>query len=140
VRARERRNKKTNENPWEGFEVVSTYTRAQAIEDGVLVDLSRLAREAGFRWPLAVTRAVWDVLEPSAALKAEGQGCDGRAWDMLTILRASLHSAKAGREVRFAPLFIMEPGGRPQAGALKAVSGPGDEGEGVISVMLPTED
>lgn len=62
-----------NENPWTGFEVVSTYTRAQALEDGVLVDLSSLAREAGFRWPLAVTQAVWVVLEPSAARPAAVQ-------------------------------------------------------------------
>lgn len=30
------------------FEVIHTYTHAQAIEDGVLVDVSDLARQAGF--------------------------------------------------------------------------------------------
>lgn len=55
------------------FEVISVYTRAQALEDGVLVDLSYLAREAGFRWPLAVTRAVWGLVEPCADLKQEGR-------------------------------------------------------------------
>jgi len=34
--------------------VIHTYTRAQAIEDGVLIDVSEMAREAGFRWPVAV--------------------------------------------------------------------------------------
>ena len=29
--------------------VISTYTRAQAIEDGVLVDVSGMAMEAGFK-------------------------------------------------------------------------------------------
>ncbi len=36
--------------------VISVYTRAQAIEDGVLVDVSETAREAGFRIPVAVNR------------------------------------------------------------------------------------
>ena len=38
--------------------VIFSYTRAQAIEDGVLVDLSAWAREEGFRYPLAVTSTV----------------------------------------------------------------------------------
>ena len=42
--------------------ILSTYTRAQAIEDGFLVDVSDTAREAGFNIPVAVTRAVWSRL------------------------------------------------------------------------------
>ena len=42
--------------------VISVYTRAQAIEDGILVDVSETAREAGFKIPVAITRAVWDRL------------------------------------------------------------------------------
>ena len=42
--------------------VISVYTRAQAIEDGILVDVSDTAREAGFKIPVAVTRAVWNRL------------------------------------------------------------------------------
>jgi hypothetical protein len=39
--------------------VISSYTRAQAIEDGVLIDASNMAREAGFKWPVALTTAAW---------------------------------------------------------------------------------
>ena len=42
--------------------VLSVYTRAQAIEDGILVDVSDTAREAGFKIPVAVTRSVWNRL------------------------------------------------------------------------------
>ena len=35
--------------------VISSYTRAEAIEDGVLVDVSKVAREAGIKYPVAVT-------------------------------------------------------------------------------------
>lgn len=124
----------------EGFEVIHAYTRAQAIEDGVLVDLSALAREAGFRWPLAVTRGVWGVIEPSDALKKEGQSGTGRAWDLLNILRVELRSAKDGRELLFAPYFLTEPGKPPRQVAMRAVSGPGDDGEPVITIMMPDED
>ncbi|MBI5247529.1 MAG: hypothetical protein HY923_10135 [Elusimicrobia bacterium] len=128
-----------NEKP-EEFEVIHAYTRAQAIEDGVLVDMSALAREAGFRWPLAVTRSVWGVIEPDDALKREGQSYTGRAWDLLTILRAEMRSARDGCEVRFAAYFVTEPGMPPRQVAMRAVSGPGDEGEPVITVMMPDED
>ena len=40
-------------------EVISSYSRAQAIEDGVLVDVSSVAREAGIKFPVAMTRTVW---------------------------------------------------------------------------------
>ena len=36
------------------------YSRAQAVEDGVLVDVSKIAREAGITFPVAVTCAVWE--------------------------------------------------------------------------------
>ncbi len=39
--------------------VIFAYTRAQAIEDGVLVDVSETAREASFNIPVAITRTVW---------------------------------------------------------------------------------
>lgn len=40
-------------------EPIHTYTRAQAIEDGALVDVSETATEAGFRVPVALTHAAW---------------------------------------------------------------------------------
>ena len=40
--------------------VISSYSRAQAIEDGVLIDVSEMAREAGFKHPVALTSAAWE--------------------------------------------------------------------------------
>jgi len=40
-------------------EVVSSYSRARALEDGVLVDAGAMAQEAGFKWPVAITAAAW---------------------------------------------------------------------------------
>ena len=46
--------------------VISVYTRAQAIGDGILVDVSETAREAGFKIPVAVTRTVWNYGDDGA--------------------------------------------------------------------------
>lgn len=39
--------------------IIYAYTRAQALEDGFLVDVSETAKEAGFKVPVVVTCAVW---------------------------------------------------------------------------------
>ena len=41
-------------------EIICSYTRAQAIKDGVLIDVSEAAKEAGFKIPVAMTDTVWD--------------------------------------------------------------------------------
>ena len=51
---------------------ISIYTRAQAIEDGVLVDLTEWASAeksfiGGFRIPVAVSAAVWAEIERKPA-------------------------------------------------------------------------
>lgn len=126
-----------NDEKNEEFEGIHAYTRKQALEDGVLVDLGALAKEAGFRWPVAVTRTVYEgVLVPSKVVKQEGQSLTGRAWDMLMVLRLEARKMGEGCEIRFAPLFITQPGQPPKGVPLKAVSGPGDDGEPVITVML----
>lgn len=125
---------------WEGAEVISVYTRAQALEDGVLVDLTGWAHEAGFKIPFAVTRGVWDVLKPSKELEAEGEDEAGRAWDLFTILLLAIRGASGGDEVHFAPLFTQEPGRRPVPVEMWCRCGPGDDAEPVITVMLRGED
>ena len=60
--------------------MISSYTRAEAIEDGVLVDLSAdaetklLVQEAGFRVPIAMT--VEAFMETVLAGTTEQPGCD----------------------------------------------------------------
>ena len=126
--------------PWAGAEVVSVYTRAQALEDGVLVDVTGWSQEAGFTIPVAVTTGVWGILKPSKELEAEGEDEVGRAWDMFTILRHAIRGVSGGDEVHFAPLFTLKAGERPQGVEMYAKCGPGDRGEPVITVMLRGED
>lgn len=127
-------------SPWEGVEVIHSYSRAEAIEDGVLVDLTGWAWEAGFRIPVAVTRGVWEILKPSKELEAEGEDEVGRAWDMFTILLHTIRSSSKTDMVEFSPLFTRTLGHKPESVAMIAKCGPGDSGEPVITIMLPGED
>lgn len=117
--------------------IIYAYSRAQAIEDGVLIDVSDMAREAGFTRAVALTRAVWEsfVRVPE---RVSGQDEKGRLWDVLWMLRvAILNSAD---NPLFYSLLVQNDDNGPKEVRLKAVCGPGDEAEPVITVMLPEED
>ena len=118
---------------------ISIYTRRQAINDGVLVDVTPTAREAGFRCPVAVTHAVWaDYVAPDQDDRELGQSEAGRLWDVLMLLRHVAARATDGAEVRLPVAFVLH--GHLRTVKLKAVAGPGDDGELVVTVMLPDED
>ena len=118
------------------WDVVFTYTRKQAIEDGVLVDVSPVAREAGIVYPVALTCAVWGkyVEVPSGVVAQDEKG---RLWDILWMLR---HAAQRGGSEIEVMLYVQNDNKKPRRVTLKALCGPGDDLEPVITVMLPEED
>jgi hypothetical protein len=124
-------------------EVIYSYTRAQALADGVLVDVSDMAREAGFRVPVALTCAAW---EDCVAWSAEDsrrqvhQDESGRLWDALWMARLAGRSEKS--RVIF-QLYRVPRGGRahqPRLATLEMVIGPGDDSMPVVTIMKPGED
>ena len=123
-------------------EVISTYTRKQAIEDGLLIDVSETAKEAGFRVPVAVTQAVWeDCCEwDEKDARRHYQDVSGRLWDVIYMARLAISRAH-GTQLIYGIYRIPRVGhGRKRNVRLKLVSGPGDEGEHVITIMQPQED
>jgi hypothetical protein len=121
--------------------VIFAYTRSQALADGVLVDASALAKEAGFCWPVTMTEALYhSYIVPALDLVAEGQSIQGRLWDVLTVLRFAIAKARNTDTILFKVLFLMSAGSTPIPIDLKAVCGPGDDGEPVLTIMLPDED
>ena len=48
--------------------VISSYTRKQALVDGALIDVGDMAWDAGFKFPVALTRAAWDDCVPGLSL------------------------------------------------------------------------
>jgi hypothetical protein len=122
-------------------EVIFAYTRAQALADGVLVDASDLAHEAGFVFPVALTEALYhSFIVPALDLVAEGQSIQGRLWDLLFVLRFAIAKARDTDTILFKVLFLMSAGSTPISIDLKAICGPGDDGSPVLTVLLPGED
>lgn len=155
----------TDRGFWADAEVISRYTRRQAIEDGILVQLSgdgyecddwipAMCQEAGFRFPLAMTTAAFvDCVSPLSGgglVLAPCQDARGRLWDILWMLKVAIRTlgnrGKPTDIVRFGLYRVPNiPAGsrrhpRQQFVRLKAVCGPGDAGEPVITIMLPEED
>lgn len=135
----------TPDDPWDGAELIYAYTRAQAIEDGALIDVTELAREAGFRFHTVITsnaHAATVTLTPAA----KHAGCDerGRLWDVLFM--ASLAARKARRDgadtdrVAFHVLVVRDDYRRPESVPLVLHIGPGDTPEPVLTIMTPWED
>jgi len=71
------------------------------IADGVLVDATELAKDAGFRYPLAFTRAAWETCV-SIPVANSWQDETGRLWDVLVVLGAAIRSGVSGSVVQFA--------------------------------------
>src|SRR6516225_304194 len=111
---------------FENTDLIHRYSRADALRDGVLIDVSATAREAGFKYPVALTAAAWAkcvAVPPGVVCQDEA----GRLWDVLTMLRWAIRESKDGApEVRFG-VHVRD--GTPPLVRLKALCGPGDQGE-----------
>lgn len=134
-------------------EPIHSYTRAQAIEDGQLIDVSTTAHEAGVVWPVALTSAAWvDCAEWTDQTEKRkgytGQSESGRLWDVVWMLSLAVRGAlRRGLDASQQPLFyslLRTPtagrGVMPRKVTLKFIVGPNDEGRPCITVMLPSED
>ena len=120
-------------------EPISTYSRAQAIEDGFLVDVSSTAKEAGFKHPVALTSEVyedcvaWDKADSQR--KKTHQDESGRLWDVVYM---AMLAAKRTPGSEFSYIVHRVPkegkGVMPQAVTLIAKCTPGDTPEPVITI------
>jgi hypothetical protein len=154
---------KTNEH----WEVVSAYSRAQAIEDGVLVDISRSQEwiEAGFKYHGAMTQGAWEKTIaavghwerwPDGYHRADGsndtlvlpagQSVSGRLWDVLWMLKLAIDKSKQDDRVWFQVCVWRPPepdedcDGHHDEIRLWCLVGPGDTPDPVMTIMLEGED
>jgi len=116
-------------------EVIFSYSRKQAIEDGVLVDVSDWAspREmmGGFTIPVAMTAAVWALVE---APEKSHEDTRGRAHDVLWMAQLAARRNLDTDRTAFTVLI------NGKEADLVLHVGPGDDGEPVATIMLPGED
>lgn len=124
-------------------DVISSYSRSDAISDGVLIPISdELCSDAGIVFPVCVTDTVWNgFIDPVNISQLPGQSVEGRLWDLLWMLRSAVKMANSSSDrIRYQVFFQMQPGEDPELIDLIAVCGPGDAGEPVITIMQPGED
>jgi hypothetical protein len=111
-------------------EVISVYTRAQAIEDGVLIDVSSHEdAKRTFKIPVALTCDLYAEMR-------RGQGKDdrtfaGRLWDVLYMSR---FGRADGPSDRYYKVIV----GRRTL-RLRLNIGPGDNAEPVVTVGFPRD-
>jgi hypothetical protein len=144
---RESQSESADGNFWADAEIISIYSRAQALEDGFLVNVSELAHEAGFRCPVAITSALWADIENIPVEDQGVQDTTGRLWDVLFVgvvtARRLVAQGFGGSDRMDYQIFLTLPDrdyGKETLYPIKMVIGAGDDGEPVFTLMKPNED
>ena len=121
--------------------VIYSYTRAQAVADGVQVEVTKTAQEAGIKYPVFLTRTVFDAYV-AVPPDVSGQDEAGRLWDVLWMLRFAIISARRGAERLPFALYVRNDNRAAKLVKLIATCGPLDidDPKPAITVMMPDED
>ena len=124
------------------WDVVYTYTRSQAVADGFQIDVSKTAQEAGIRFPVFITRGVYEqcvAVPPGVTVQDEA----GRGWDLVWMLRFAIIRSKPGTTRLTVALYVRNSDTHP-ARLTKLIATAGavdiDDPAPAITVMLPDED
>src|SRR6476646_3228296 len=136
-------NSNTEGSPSFGFgPVIYTYTRSQAIADGFQIQVTKTAAEAGIRFPVFITRGVYEqcVAVPPGVT---GQDEAGRLWDVVWMLRFAIMRSQPGACRLVVALYVRNSASHP-ARLTKLIATAGavdiDDPAPAITVMLPDED
>ena len=131
----------TNQNQSPFGEVIYSYTRAQAVADGVQVEVTKTAQEAGIKFPVFLTRTVFDafVTVPEGVT---GQDEAGRLWDIIWMTRFAIIRARPGVDRLPVALYVRNDNTRAKLIKLIATCGPLeiDDPAPAITLMMPDED
>lgn len=125
---------------FEDAEIIHSYTRAQAIEDGVLVDVTDEAINYGFKINTAMTSAAY--AKTVTWNHGAGQDEEGRLHDVLMLAFISACARRDSNELLFTVGVVPNEADAhsPEDVELRLHAGPGDKGEAVLTIMLPHED
>lgn len=121
--------------------LIYAYTRKQAVEDGFQVDVSTIAREAGIRFPMFLTRTVYDAYV-TVPPNVNGQDEAGRLWDLVWMTRFAIKQSPDGCDRIPVALHVRNDNRAARPVQLVATCGPldMDDPQPAITVMMPDED
>lgn len=116
--------------------IVHSYTRRQALADGVLVDVTRQASAAemagGFLVPVAVTAALWHAIEAIPSSLTGVADVRGRLHDVLWMA-----SLAARRRQSVFDVHLPVAGTRKRTHRLRVDIGPDDDGSPCVTIGFP---
>ena len=133
--------KPNSELPTSNFQLVYSYTRAQAVADGVQIEVTKVAQEAGIRLPMFLTRSVYDAFV-TVPPNVTGQDEAGRLWDIVWMTRFAIIRARPGVDRVPVALYVRNDNRAAKLVKLIATCGPLDidDPAPAITVMKPDED
>lgn len=142
-------------------DLIYSYTRKQAIDDGILVALSGYApdeietwipamvSEVGIKIPLCVTRSLWDeLIAMNPRAEQAMNDTKGRLWDVLFMFVMAARQSAGEDQLKYTLRVVLGDGSRygkrnasrPQLVRVKAACGPDDDGKPCFTLMMHDED
>ena len=121
--------------------IIYAYSRAQALADGVQVEVTKTAQEAGIKFPMFLTRAVYDAyVTVPEGVTAQDEA--GRLWDVLWMLRFAIMRSRAGQAYLPFALYVRNDNRAARLVKLVATCGPLDidDDQPAITILMPDED
>lgn len=114
-------------------------TRQEAIQAGVLIDVSADAQKLGMSFPITITKPLWEIgIAPDQTLSEESKS--ERLRDVLMAFRLRLASqASLSPLIDFPAMLALPPGGVPQPVPLFALIQPGEQNQAMVTLLLPNE-
>ena len=132
-------NTEQNESPFGA--VIYAYTRKQAVADGVQVEVTKTAQEAGIKFPMFLTRAVFDAyVAVPEGVTAQDEA--GRLWDVVWMTRFGILRSHGHTDRVPVALYVRNDNRAAKLVKLIATCGPLDidDPQPAITVALPDED
>ena len=109
------------------MKIISVYTRKQAIEDGVLIDISQHAKGL-FKAPVAITDTAFQMLVDKFS--------DFNGFDAQIVFERVMKNLFFVAQFSNSPQVFFDVGDFK----FKSIASGGDKGELVLTIMLPDED
>ena len=130
-----------------GFDLIHSYTRKQAIEDGVLINITDVAHRFGFIIPVAVTQTVYnkyiDWSNEDTVRQKIKLDINDRLQEILFMLRCAIKNYNLDVDTLVYLIRVIPRDGqtiKSQHMTHKTMMGPGDQCEPVMTILLPDED
>ena len=113
--------------------------RQEAIDAGVLIDVTPDAQKLGLTFPVTVTRPLWDIgIAPNQALSEKDKA--DRLRDVLMAFRLRLSSMTTlSPLIDFPAMLALPPGAVPQPVPLFALIQPDGQNRAMVTLLLPNE-